>query len=226
MAVRLFYLDDSGAEDTGYVTYSWVEVDITDWRTGLRTWLDWRHAISERYRIPVQAELHATQFIGGRGNPSLDERWNRQPAQRLDVATEALRVVGSTPCLSVGTVYRRTTARRRAFHTQRTEVYEQLVHLIDGRLITDGDLGILIMDGDGSDPSYVSAHRSLKLSTRAIIEDPVFQHSHVSQWVQIADLVAWVTYQHLLRHPGKRHVWDWYQTYLERCDVYAKPRAV
>lgn len=226
MAVRLFYLDDSGAEDTGFVVYSWVEVDITAWRDGLRSWLDWRHSLTVRHQIPVLTELHATKFVGGRGEPSLDPAWNKHKSNRHQVAEEACARIGTTPSLQVATVYRRTAARRRSYYAERTDVYAELVRLIDTRLASAGDLGILIMDGDGSDPSYVSAHRNLKLATRAIIEDPVFQHSHASQWVQMADLVAYVTYQHLLRHPGKQFAWPWYSQHLQRRDALGAPQLV
>jgi hypothetical protein len=43
---------------------------------------------------------------------------------------------------------------------------------------------------------------------REVIEDPLFQGWHVSQWVQMADLAAWSTSQGLLRHPGKDFSWD------------------
>ncbi len=77
-------------------------------------------------------------------------------------------------------------------------------------LTAAGELGILYMDGDGTDRSYVAAHRELKLATRSLIEDPAFQHSHSSHLVQFADLVAYAGYQHVLQLPEKRFAWPWY----------------
>lgn len=82
------------------------------------------------------------------------------------------------------------------------------------------------MNGDGTDTGYAKAHRELKLATRSIIEDPLFQGSHLSQPVQVADLTAWTTYQHLLRHPGKRQFWGWYEQYLRALDVNRGPLAL
>lgn len=88
-----------------------------------------------------------------------------------------------------------------------------------------GELGILYMDGDGTDRSYVAAHRELKLATRSLIEDPAFQHSHSSHLVQFADLVAYAGYQHVLQLPEKRFAWSWYPS-LSAVDVNGGPLAV
>lgn len=82
------------------------------------------------------------------------------------------------------------------------------------------------MDGDGSDPGYAAAHRDLKLAHRRVIEDPIFLAAHASQWVQMADLVAWSAYQGLLRHPGKEFAWEWYHRHLRDVDVADGPRAI
>ena len=50
--VRLFYADDSGAEDTGIVVFSWIECGIGDWRVGLRGWLDLRKDLYARHGWP------------------------------------------------------------------------------------------------------------------------------------------------------------------------------
>lgn len=125
----------------------------------------------------------------------------------------------------IGTVYSQTTFRRNQFAKERARVYSELVGLIDARLSAAGELGILVMDGDGTDDSYLSAHRGLPLATRSVIEDPVFQHSHRSQWVQLADIAAYASYQHLLQHEGKEFSWPWYPRLIGR-DVLGGPRAV
>lgn len=66
-------------------------------------------------------------------------------------------------------------------------------------------------------------HRGLKLAHRRIIEDPLFQGAHSSQWVQMADIAAWTTYQSLLRHRGKEFAWHWYDRFLKDSDVNGQP---
>lgn len=82
------------------------------------------------------------------------------------------------------------------------------------------------MDGDGSDSSYRSTHRSLQLSHRRVIEDAVHLDSSSSQLVQMADLVAWSANAHLTRHPKSEFAWDWYSTYLAERDPYGAPRQI
>jgi hypothetical protein len=221
--LRLFYVDDSGSVVTGFAVYSWIECRAGDWRTGLGEWLSLRRDLYSRYRIPPAYELHATAFLNGRGNPSTDQEWNRSKQARWEAAEQMLAVIGQCPQLTVGTVYRRTDARGHAYQGQRTQLYERLVEHLDARLAAAGELGMLIMDGDGTDAGYYAAHRGLKLARRSIIEDPLFQSSHRSQWVQMADLAAYVAFQSLLRHPAKSFCWDWYSRYLLASDRNGGP---
>lgn len=223
LPVRMFYIDDSGAPDTGWIIYSWIEVSISDWRLGLRAWLDLRKDLFARFKIPPSEELHASPFLNGRGEPSNDPTFNRSKKARANVFTEALKVIGSSSQLRVGTFYRQTTARGKSYNSERGEVYAELVHRVDARLGSAGEHGLIFMDGVGTDPAYYAAHRSLKLSSRNIIEDPLFQHSHRSQWVQMADLAAYAAYQSLIRIPRKRFAWEWYPTLLGPIDLNGGP---
>ncbi|MDQ1743127.1 MAG: hypothetical protein QOE23_1466 [Pseudonocardiales bacterium] len=222
--MRMFYIDDSGAEDTGYVVYSWIETSPQLWRVGLRHWLDLRRDLYARYKIPPATELHATKFAAGRQHPSTDPAFNASKTLRRDVMQQALGVIGASDALRVGTVYRKTTARRKAYHQERQSLYADLITSLDTQLIADGHLGLVYMDGNGTDRGYNNAHRALKLDTRAIIEDPMFQSSTASQWMQMADFAAWTAYQSLLRHPGKKWAWSWYRAYLGGSDVYGGPQ--
>jgi len=221
--VRLFYVDDSGAEDAGVVVYSWIECSAGDWRVGLRGWLDLRKDLYVRHGIPPAYELHATKFIRGVGNPSTRAEWNRRKQNRSLVMRAALTTIGRSPVLGIGTFYRRTSERGRAYQVQREHVYDALVAQIDTRLGAAGELGMIFMDGDGTATQYYNAHRALKLAHRNVIEDPLFVPAHRSAWVQMADLVAWTAYQSILRHPGKRFAWSWYDQHLLGRDVSGGP---
>jgi Protein of unknown function (DUF3800) len=221
--VQLFYIDDSGAESTGFIVYSWIECAIEDWRSGLRCWLDLRRELYAQHGIPPAYELHATKFIRGIGNPSTNASWNRSKQNRSTVMQQALAVIGSTSALKIGTVYRRTTARGAMYQAERGQVYEALVAHLDARAGTAGEFNMIFMDGDGTATGYYNAHRALKLAHRNVIEDPLFVPAHRSAWVQMADLVAWTAYQSLQRHPGKRFAWHWYNDYLLTRDVSGGP---
>lgn len=224
--VRLFYVDDSGAEETGLAVFAWIECTAASWRDGLRDWLELRRALYADHQIPADYELHATKFVGGRGNPSLDPGWNRQKHLRSLVAELALRTIGASPHVRIGSAFRRTNARGFQHAQETAELYAALIRHLDARLSTAGELGFVIVDGDGRDASYFGPHRGLSLGSRHVIEDPFFQDSHRSQWVQMADLVAYTVYQHLLRHPGKGFTWHWYETYLRPNDVNSGPLAL
>jgi hypothetical protein len=221
--LRLFYVDDSGSVDTGYVVYSWIETTSQGWRHALRAWLNLRKDLYAKYQIPPSHELHATKFVPGRQNPSLDPAFNRSKQARSDVMKRALTAIGSTGHMGVGTVFRRTRATGSAYHLERASLYAAFVRHLDTRLATDDELGLVFMDGDDHDSVYRDAHRDLDLSTRRVVEDPLFQGSHRSQPVQMADLVAWTAYQSLLQHPGKQYAWSWYDKFLRGADVNGYP---
>jgi hypothetical protein len=221
--LRLFYIDDSGNVSTGYIVYSWIECSTVNWRNGLQQWLELRKDLYANHRIPPSYELHASDFINGRGYPSTDRHWNRSSRNRRIVAEDILRTLGGIAQLRVGTIYRRTTSTGSAYATERNRVYGQLIQHLDQRLARDRELGMVFVDGDGSATGYYGAHRALDLACRHVIEDPLFQASHRSQWVQMADLAAYSAYQGLLRHPHKAFAWNWYAKYLNMRDVNAGP---
>jgi hypothetical protein len=210
VTTRLFYIDDSGSEQTNTAVYAWVELLVPSWREALRGWLDWRHELYRSVGIPADFELHATKFLGGRGRPT-GTSWDEVKSYRAPVMADALRTISALPGLCTGAVFRRTTSRGREYHASKADAYAALVRVLDARLTAAGEFGLIVMDGDGTDPSYRVAHRDLKLATRSVIEDPLFQGSHHSQWVQMADLVAYTAYMHLARIPTKQHTWDWYR---------------
>jgi hypothetical protein len=217
--LRLFYIDDSGAQDTGYIVYSWIEVTPGCWNPGLRHWLDLRKEIYRDFQVGADEELHATVVYGGRKMPGS----NPTKRQRKDLLERAVESIGANADIFTGTIYRHTEARGKEYATEKAEVYAALVAHLDQRLADAGEYGCIIMDGNGTDPMYHRAHRELKLATRRLIEDPFFQGSHLSQWVQMADLVAWTTYQWLLQHPGKMRPAGWYEKFLAERDVNGGP---
>lgn len=223
---RLLYFDDSGSPHDGRIVYSWVEVTPQCWSSGLRHWLDLRRHLYETFGIPSNTELHASPLIGGRGHPSDNDAVNASKERRREVMMAALQAIGANTHIRIGTVYRVTSARGRAYAQQRDEVYRCLLAMLDERLAASGGYASVVMDGDGSDRSYFRAHRATRLSTRRIIEDPFFQASHVSQWVQMADLVAWSAYHSILRHPSREFAWGWYDTYVHCHDIYGGPLLV
>ena len=206
----MIYLDDSGAESTGWVVYGFVEVLVSDWAQALADWLDWRDRLHLKTGIPRRWELHLTKFPNGRGRPTETE-WDKVERNRWEVVDDCAGELSRMHRLQFGAVYSTTSARGKAYQKERERTYSALVKMIDDRLTKSGELAIIVMDGAASD-GYVRAHRDLRLSTRSIIEDPSFHDSRRNQWVQIADVVAYSAYHFLLQNPSASHTWKWYPT--------------
>lgn len=223
VTTRLIYIDDSGSYQTKIAVYGWVELPVTSWRAALRGWLNWRQALYDSVGIPVSYELHATKFVNGRGRPT-GTPWDEVKSHRGPVVAEALRTIVGLPGVRTGAVFRQAAPGHKHRESM-ADTYASLVRELDGRLTAAGEFGMIVMDGDGTDPSYRSAHRELKLATRSLIEDPLFQGSHLSQLVMMADLVAYTAYMHLVRIPTKEQTWNWYREIVGAAAVTgAEPR--
>jgi hypothetical protein len=225
----MLYVDDSGSEPSGLIVYGWIECDPTRWRCALRALLELRKDLYRDHQVPPAEELHATKFINGRtriatsGTESNIEEWKTLGRA---VAVQCLEVISRSPDISVGAVYRRTSARGRRYYEERGRVYFDLINHWNEQHRENDDHAFVSMDGDGTDPNYVNAHRALPLDTRHIIEDPMFHDSKRSQLVQMADLVAYTTFVSLNRHRGNAFAWNWREKYLDANDVNGGARAI
>jgi hypothetical protein len=216
---RLHYIDDSGSTEAGLTTFTWLQLQPGVWAQAQQTWLAFRRDLHARHAIPTSRRLHATDLAGGRRNPSLRRGWDIR-RHGAEVVREALQVIAGIDGVSVGTVYR--TAAPSEIPAAKQGLYRALVHALDADLRVRGQMGIVFMDGDGSDRHYVTAHRGLPVS-RHLIEEPVFRQAAFDQWVQMADLAAWCAFQALRRNPARQPIWPWYATILGPKDAFGGP---
>lgn len=223
--MRMAYVDDSGSERAGLASFSWVEVDESDWSLTLGRWLDFRDWLWHDFGIGKSVELHSTEFVNGRGRPSTDDAFNASKRARRDAFEQGMKLVASLDGLVVGTVFGRTAGRRAAYREERLRVYRQLVTILDERMRNLDQRILVVMDGDGTDSGYLGAHRALRPSTRHVIEDPLFQPSDRSHWLQMADMVAYSAYQEVLALPEKSFAHGWYALLRAR-DVHGGPQQV
>lgn len=208
--MRLVYVDDSGTEISGIACFSWIEVPEQVWSPVLGAWLDYRDDLWRHHGVGKTVEIHSTSFTNGRGRPSCNDQFNPSKAARRRVFERGLEVLAAQSEVQVGSVYGRTTGRRGDYRDERMRVYQELVLLLDERMRFRGERALVVMDGDGTDTGYAVAHRALRRSTRHVVEDPLFQHSDRSHWLQMADMVAYSAYQEVLGHPSKAFAHDWY----------------
>lgn len=228
---RMIYVDDSGHPQSGLVVYGWVEFAPDRWTTVLRAWLDMRKRLWREMGVPVVQELHTTEYVNGRGRISQRfpdhhrhqgvEHWKDFGRQ---VAAECLETLRSCEGLTVGAVFRRGIPQNLA--TTRRDTYAALINRFEAELATSNALGMVFMDGDGSDSSYRTAHRALKLDQRRVIEDAIHLDSRHSQLEQMADLVAWSAYASLDRHEGNKFAWDWYSDSLAERDPLREAQSI
>ena len=209
--MRLVYADESG-DDRGLTIFAFVEVLSPDWTSALHTWLQMRRLLRDQIGIPTRYELHAVHFLAGRGNPSLNPEWNRRKRKRIEVGRRITETLASMP-FRLRVVYLNTNDRRRA--------YLAALENLEDDLRRNDDLALVMLDGDGSDPAYLEAHRSMPLDSRRVIEDPWLQGSHTNQWIMIADWVAYLAFQSLRRNNDA--VCDWYLDQLAAIDVNGGP---
>lgn len=228
---RLLYVDDSGRPQSGLVVYGWVEFAPDRWAGVLRDWLDLRKRLWRDSGIPVTQELHTAEYVNGRGRISrrFPERHRHDGIDfwkdfGREVAEQCLETIRCAQGLRVGAVYRR--GRPEEFAQTRQGTYASLVSRVERELEQSDSLAMIFMDGDGSDHSYRSTHRSLELDDRRVIEDAIHLDSAQSQLEQMADLVAWSANAGLDRHDRNQFARDWYERYLAERDPARGPQQI
>jgi len=228
---RLIYVDDSGHSRTGLVVYGWVEFRPDRWSGVLRSWLDTRKRLWREFSIPVTRELHATEYVNGRGRISkrIPDRHVHNHVEHWkdfgrEVAVECLETLRCTENLTVGAVWRRGAPEDIA--RTRQQAYSALIQRLEFELAGTDSLAMVFMDGDGTDSSYRSTHRNLKLADRRVVEDAIHIDSRASQLVQMADLVAWSANVHVDRHAGNEFAWEWYSHHLAERDPRRMPEEI
>lgn len=208
--MRLVYVDDSG--DERLTLYCFVEVDAAMWVQALEQWLSVRRALRDQFGVPVRRELHAVDFLSGRGNPSQDSIWNRNKGERVRAGRLLAESISELPirwAVSYGS------------GNSRGSVYRLALADLNRRIERRNDHALVMIDGDGTDPAYSDSHRDLSPAIRRVIEDPWHQGSHSSQWIMIADFIAYVAFQGLVRR--RPVVEDWYNTYFAAGDIHGGP---
>ena len=222
---RLFYVDDSGHPQSGLVVYGWISFEPSKWSGVLGSWIANRKRLVKGFGIPVAKELHMTDYVLGRG------RIAQRPPEELvingnilwrelgpQVAIECLETMSSIEGLQVGAVYRQRDPKR--IQQTRRDLYGELLQIFEEQLQNEDSLGMVFMDGDGSDSVYRDSHRALPRAKRRIIEDPVYTDSRTSQLIQMADHVAWCANSSIARIPKHEFAHDWYEKYLAQRDCF------
>jgi hypothetical protein len=98
--------------------------------------------------------------------------------------------------------------------SDRLATYQALIGAFEQTMLAiDRDV-VVMVDGNQPDARLRGEHRQLKLKKRRVLEDPWHERSEHSQLLQIADLVVHAAYQHVVRNPNRKFMWDWYPQQL------------
>jgi hypothetical protein len=201
------YIDDSGDENTS--VYTALLIPIQSWTTVLRAWLTFRANIYTTFFVPADYELHAKELVqAGRGRPapSIQYGINTELSKRKRVYEAAMATIAQMSDLRI--------ICKVMPHVTPERCYSALIAKIEEVLAAEDGYAILVVDGDGSQPYQKSTHRGLKLANRRIVEDPWFQGAHLSQLVQMADLVSYAMFQSHSLRVSRQWLWGYFAHHL------------
>ena len=210
----IFYLDDTG--ENGRVGFAAIGIPSTNWKVSYTSLLNFRRQLAVEHRVPVGCELHATEFIGGRGTAGKTVRnWE----DRLTIFRSTLSVADNFRGATL------LTAFDSAVHEGR--LFERLMNRINSCAAAHNDHAIVISD-EGKNARYRALARRLgrhnpipsrfgawgggviakNIPNEAILEDIIFRPSEDCRFIQLADFCAYALLRSEIPHPTRPGIND------------------
>lgn len=206
----LFYVDDSGNEDHGWL-WTALAHPVELWTDHLRRWLAFRRWLYSKHAVPANFELHAQVWLSPEpAKHTKDEqleivrdddgdlvpilrRARKSRRSRFEVYEKALKTIGSLPDAALFTTHTAASTGPAKF-----ELYDDLLCFIEQFLLSERAHGTLVVDGLNDGGGHLrAAHRALLIGRRHVLEDPSHRSSADSQLLQMADLCAYAALQSL-----------------------------
>ena len=195
----LVYIDDSGDEHVR--CFSALVVHETKWREIQLQIREYRRRMKQSDGILITKELHATEFVGGRGR--LGPR-DVHKGRRCELFRETLAMITTLPKIRMFNAI--------ANRTSEAMLFERLLNRINSTMRTWKSNAIIVHD-EGKD--YTSLVRRMaiynpissrfgawedgsttkNIPTERIIEDIFFRKSHKSDLIQMADFCAYALFR-------------------------------
>jgi uncharacterized protein (UPF0248 family) len=189
----LIYIDES--YDETHFAYSALFVDAFNWNEHLKKLREWRNNLFQNHGIPLDYELHATNFVGGRGQAPV----NRDKSYRAQLFFETIGMIEKMKTIDI---INAITPNKK----NHLLLFDYMLNRINRALEDKNAIGILICD-EGNENKLTSIVRKMKKSNHVpskyshtggrrdiplhrIIEDPLFKTSKSSYFIQLADFVA------------------------------------
>lgn len=222
--MHLVYIDDSYEKPT--TTFSAVAVPATQWDETFKSIRAWRQRLKKSDGILVTRELHATEFVAGRG------RLGKQiitKYRRSQIFHSTFSFLNTIPGLRIFNACR---------HDHPDWVFERLLNRIN-RTMKAWDSHALLICDEGKEAEYTRLVRKMSvhnpISSRygiwqdtgeitrnlvldRILEDPFFKESDKSYLIQMADFCAYA----LLRrekHLASKNRYGLHKSFNELKDV-------
>jgi hypothetical protein len=195
--MHIFYVDDS--KDEKLAIFSAIAIPGDQWKACFRSVKAFRQDIKQEHGIPLHTEMHATDFVAGRG--SLGSKQVVYKGTRCNIFKSALQLVAALPGVSIINVCGPRSKEDTAF--------EYLLNRVNTAMIRASSHAIVISD-KGKEGEYTrlarkmavynpipskygswSNGKSKNIPIEQILEDIVFKDSRSSYFVQLADFCAY-----------------------------------
>ena len=197
--MHFVYIDDSGDEKTR--CYSALIIHESVWKEGFGIVKGFRRSLKRSDGMFITKELHATEFVAGRGRVGTQIVTK---GRRCEIFREALGMIAALPNI--------TMMNAVAPRSKDKQVFERLINRIN-KAMAEWRSNALIIHDEGKD--YTSMVRRMcvynpirsrygkwpggneykNIPTVHILEDIVFRKSHQSDFIQMADLCAYALFR-------------------------------
>lgn len=193
------YIDDSGDEKTR--CFSALVIHESQWKASHAAIKQHRRALKISDAMLVTKELHATDFVAGRGRvgPQIVPK-----GRRCEIFRQTLELVASLPHIKM---FNAISAR-----ANEQELFERLVNRVN-RTMSEWKSRALIVHDEGKDftplvrrmavynpirskfGAWEDGKETKNFPTDRILEDIVFRKSHQSDLIQMADFCAYALFR-------------------------------
>lgn len=186
----LVYIDDSGDEHNNVL--SALCIPAPHWTDYLERWKKYRHWMYRKYKVSTGGEFHSVEV----GSTKRGQRDVAGTALRLedrnDIAVKALASIAALAEIRILSVYEAGPCGKRDLYAPLIDFVEEFCEFTDST-------ALVWFDGT-ADSLYVPRrqhHRRMSYSRR-VLEDPRPLSSTESHLIQLADVAAYCTHQHML----------------------------
>jgi len=195
----LVYIDDSGDEHSR--CFSALIIHESVWKECQTRIRDYRRTLKKSDGIYITKELHATDFVAGRGHiaPSVVAK-----GRRCAIFAEALEMVAALPKVRIMNAF--------AARGNEKAVFERLINRIN-RTMAEWKSRAMIFHDEGKDYTYLIRRMAVYNPIQSqygswddgspirnfpidrIIEDIVYRDSKQSSFIQLADFCAYALFR-------------------------------